>query len=372
MHKRKQRREAQKAYALALEAVEAAGVTPPEHQLLWRQKPVGIDREGRVVLLVASASELGRVRALPALARIARQLRRAGLATGLDYEIRPAPPRTVAEATHTLTAEPPGRQRVVFLPQFLACHTLPHSAVEGSEFTRVNGQTRVTLLAPERPGLPYGTYPRIILMHLTTHALRSRMRAIPVSETINGFLRLVGIGDTGGATGASTRARQQLSRLCQTTFTLHDFKGRKGSNAPIVDRWVQFDRGRLLVVLGEGYFNLARQHSIPLDRSIVQRLRRSPLALDLYSWLTYRVATLKRETTIPWASLMAQFGAEYRRQRQFRWRLRLCLDRVRREWPGLEAEPRPRGLRLVPGAPSVLAAGMRQTPNRCRHGSRSA
>ena len=33
LHKRKQRREAKTAYALALEAVEAAGVTPPDRQL---------------------------------------------------------------------------------------------------------------------------------------------------------------------------------------------------------------------------------------------------------------------------------------------------------------------------------------------------
>ena len=41
MHERKQRREAKKAYDLALEAVEAAGVTPPERQL--QPFPVTVD-----------------------------------------------------------------------------------------------------------------------------------------------------------------------------------------------------------------------------------------------------------------------------------------------------------------------------------------
>ena len=317
-----------------------------------------------MVLLVGSEAELARARAMPALARVARQLRSSKLAAGFDYKIQPGPPRTVADATHTLPATPPGKQRIVFLPQFLACHTLPHSAVEGSEFTRVNGRTRVTLLAPARQGLPYGTYPRLILMHLTTFALRSSMRTIPASESFNGFLRMMGIGDDGGPRGASTRARQQFERLRHTSFNLRGFKGRKVENIPILDDSERFGRERLLVVLGERFFKLAQGHSIPLDLAVVQRLRRSPLALDLYVWMTYRVATVERETTVPWASLMAQFGAEYRHQRQFRWKLKASLKRVKQEWPGLQAEPKPRGLRITPGAPSVLDSGIRQMLNR--------
>ena len=364
MGKQQPRQEAQKAYALALEAVEYAGVTAPEHQFLWKQKPVRIDDQGRVVLIVGSRDELAKARGMPALARVARQLRNAKLASGLDYEIQAGPPRTVADATHTLPTARPGKQRVVFLPHFLVCHTLPHRAVGRSEFSRVNGQTRVTLLAPKRPGLPYGTYPRIILMHLTTRALRSGMRTIPAAETFNGFLRLMGIANSGGTKGASTRARQQFERLRQTTFSLHDFRGREVDNIPILDHSKEFGSERLLVVLGERFFKMVCQRSIPLDRTIVQRLRRSPLALDLYAWLTYRVTTVKPDTTVPWASLMAQFGAEYRHQRQFRWRLRQSLDRVKREWPGLRAEPELRGLRIVPGAPSVLDSGIRQMLNR--------
>ena len=58
----------------------------PRRQFLLRPRPV----------------ELARARAHPALARLARELRERGLATGLDYVLSDQPTCTVADATHTL------------------------------------------------------------------------------------------------------------------------------------------------------------------------------------------------------------------------------------------------------------------------------
>ena len=47
-------------------------------------------------------------------------------------------------------------------------------------------------------------------------------------------------------------------------------------------------------------------------------LKRSPLGLDLYLWLTYRTFALRAPKRISWASLYRQFGvdpAKARRQR---------------------------------------------------------
>ena len=80
------------------------------------------------------------------------------------------------------------KQKVLYLPTFLASVSLPHSKVEGSEFSRVNGDIRLLLLAPEDPGLPYGVYPRLALMHLTTKALLQKERTFYVGESANEFL----------------------------------------------------------------------------------------------------------------------------------------------------------------------------------------
>ncbi len=320
------KQEAQKSYALAVEAVESGGMAPPHRQFLYRQRAVAVDGEGRVVLLVGCEEDLAEARAHPALVKVARALRDKHLATGIDYELAPAPTRTVAEATHTLPAKPPRHQVVLYIPEFLVCHTLPHRQVGGSEYSLRSGKTRLTLLAPSDAGLPYGTYPRLILIDLATRAVRSRQRLLVLGTTVNDFLRQMGIGNRGGRRGDSKRARDQLARLCQTTFIYKNWDRRQGASVPVVDRWAQPGPGRLVIVLGERFFQLARDHAVPLDRALVRKLRRSPLTLDLYAWLTYRVTTLKKETLVPWRALGGQFGTTYRHQRQFRWKVKMeCL-----------------------------------------------
>ena len=50
-----------------------------------------------------------------------------------------------------------------FMARVLVQATLPHSAQEGNEFTRSNGHLTVSILAPSEIGLPYGSYPRLLL-----------------------------------------------------------------------------------------------------------------------------------------------------------------------------------------------------------------
>ena len=47
---------------------------------------------------------------------------------------------------------------------------------------------------------------------------------------------------------------------------------------------------------------------------VLRALKRSPLALDLYTWLTYKAYVVSRSgvpQTVPWSGLMAQMGADY-------------------------------------------------------------
>ena len=155
--------------------------------------------------------------------------------------------------------------------------------------------------------------------------------------------------------GASTSARDQLRRLCLTSFAYHDTSHDRGRNIVLADRWVTWPGRGLHVRLAETFFSVARGSAVPLDAAIVHGLRRSALSLDTYAWLTYRIARLKDETLIPWRSLEKQFGADYKHPRQFRWKFRRALEAIKQLWPGIEAEPRDKGLLLRPGAPSVLS-----------------
>ena len=365
--------QAQIAFGKAVAALACdPDMQPGQIAWLHRQRPVAIDAHNCVLLAYPSDVEARLASSTDAMVRLDHKLRGEGLAAGLSVGValsrNPAPSQGVAAVQRAVpgAGRPPWERQPVFLPRFLVATTLPHSDPKASEFTRVNGKIRTTLHAPKRIGLPFGVHARLILIHLATGAVRTRSRHFLVGRSINQLLARMAITNGGGRDGQSTRARNQLDRLCATTFTTTTPLGNQGENLLIADRWMEKGpRGRE-VILGERFFEQATKSAVPLDPVIVRTLRRSPLGLDLYAWLTYRMATLEATATVGWPALEAQFGSEYGRPRDFRAKFRQQLARVIQAWPGqLRVEAEDRRVVLDPGPPSV--ANWRERQN-AKHG----
>ena len=97
----------------------------------------------------------------------------------------------------------------------------------------------------------------------------------------------------------------------------------------------------------------SRDHSIPIDMRCVKSLRKSPLSLDIYTWLTYRFSYLRRPTEVPWEALALQFGSEYRNLRQFRQNFNESLARVLTVYQHARIGHGNYGLQLFPSRTSV-------------------
>jgi len=82
-----------------------------------------------------------------------------------------------------------------------------------------------------------------------------------------------------------------------------------------------------------------------------QALQGDPLALDLYTWLTYRLPRVRHRNgvLIGWADLHAQFGGTYSQGRQFR----AALTKVAKVYPGAKVEPGKTGVLVKPSPPAV-------------------
>lgn len=65
------------------------------------------------------------------------------------------------------------------------------------------------------------------------------------------------------------------------------------------------------ITLHEDFYQMLIDRPVPIDVRVLKDLMRSPLAIDLYCWLTYRASYLKHEKAISWKQLQEQFGAEY-------------------------------------------------------------
>jgi hypothetical protein len=250
--------------------------------------------------------------------------------------------------------------------------TFPHSDPGGlTSYTRRNGHLELTI-ATSLPtvGLPYGVPARLLAIYTSTEILRNKSRELYLGKTVTDFLRRLGVPASSGRRGTVGSYVDQVWRLVNTVFTIQehivDNAGRQGLSikkklfADEACLWNDADglRGSS-ILLAEPLYESMLDRSAPLSMDAVRALRRSPLDLDLYAWLVYRLYTLHRRLVIPWTELCEQFGQDYARERDFHASFRSSLRRVLQQYPEARVEALPDGLCLMPSRSHITSKAVR-------------
>ena len=258
------------------------------------------------------------------------------------------------------------RREVGFSSRLLVQATLPHSEPdieESTEFERTNGFVNVRIQARKEFGFPYGTYPRLLLSWITTEAVRTKSPDLVLGESLSEFMGDLGLVRTGGAIG---RLRNHMQRLFTATVS---------ATYQEAGRWVdvgfrpvekaqlfwdpkspeQSSLWRSTISLNQRFYEEIVRKPVPLDMSVLKSLAkaRSPMAIDIYAWLTYRYSYLHEPTLIPWGLLQDQFGGDYDRERDFKRKFAAQLAKLKELYPGAKFEVIPEGLRLFQSRPHV-------------------
>lgn len=205
--------------------------------------------------------------------------------------------------------------------------TMPHKKIEQAHHERVNGDFRLTMVATSSDiGLPYGSIPRLMLAFIGGEAVRTKQREIVLGDSMSAFMAELGMVATGGRWGSITRLKEQSKRLfncaISTTYDGADnFDNGDLFRIGKVSLWwdmkapEQAGLFQSTLELSEPLYNEIISHPIPVDMRALKMLKKSPLALDVYCWLTYRTHTLnmgrRPSVSIPWGLLQMQFGAGY-------------------------------------------------------------
>lgn len=252
--------------------------------------------------------------------------------------------------------------KVVYVPGALAKITLPHRDLVGcSEYSRINGDQALSIIAPAHIGLPWGSIARTLIIYMATHAKIKGSRDIYLGSSFRSFLAKIGYSNTGGKNGSVTRVREQLRKVLASTISFswssndHSFE----SGMRICDFcelcWDSKSELQGVIRLSEQFYQELTWRAVPIRWDSIVKLRRSPLAVDVYIWLTYRSMTLVKQTCIPWVELEKQFGSNYRHTRHFEDKFIKSVNSVKRVYPELNAIPlRGRGLLLMPYPPDIL------------------
>ena len=110
-----------------------------------------------------------------------------------------------------------------------------------------------------------------------------------------------------------------------------------------------------IITLGERFYQEIIRAPIPVDMRALRALKRSPLALDVYLWLTYRMFYLRKPTMVRWESLSYQFGADYKVLRQFKAAFLRELKKVMLIYSEVRVRPEVTGLLIAPSKPHISA-----------------
>ena len=262
-----------------------------------------------------------------------------------------------------------------FMARLLALCSLPRTD-PGSQlrYIRRNGPYTLYMTAGGGKRLPYGNLPRLLLAWVCSEAVRTQSRELVLGRSLSEFMRSVGVYDDGGA--VRRRLRNQMQRLFRSHVELvyQDVHGERFVNSAIADRgefWWDAkhpDQPSLWeskIELGEQFFHEVITNPVPLDMNILKAVKRSPLGLDLYLWLTYRTFGLTRPLRLTWRQLYRQFGADPATaskvaQQAFRRDCLRELKKIKNAWPDCTTK-RSRGRCCSP-----LAAGDRAVTTAAR------
>ena len=262
-----------------------------------------------------------------------------------------------------------------FMARLLALCSLPRTNPgDRLQYKRVNGPYTLVMFSSGETKLPYGTLPRLLLAWVCTEAVRTQSRELILGRSLADFMRSVGVYDDGGA--VRRRLRDQMQRLFRSHVELsyEDAHGARFLNSAIADSgefWWDAkhpDQPTLWeskIELGEKFFHEVITNPIPLDLNILKAIKRSPLGLDLYLWLTYRTFALKRPLWLTWPLLYRQFGADPAKSsdkftiRNFRKDCLRELQKIKRAWPNLHYQTVKGALLLSPSPPAVSPSQLR-------------
>jgi len=267
---------------------------------------------------------------------------------------------------------------VGYMARVLVQATMPHSKPNTNEYVRRNGNLTVAMTAISEIGLPYGSYPRLLLAWLTTEAFLTKSPTLYLGDSLSAFMGKLGLLPTGGRWGTIPRLKEQADRLFGSSVvayeTQDDSGGRvrsRGSRISVADDWDLWWSPRCAtdastgqsslfqswVKLSDKFFSEVVEKPVPIDLRAISALKKSPLALDLYVWLTYRASYLKRRTEIRWELLAMQFGADYANdahgRRNFKAKVVGALRKVRCAYSALRICEGEHGLVLLPSPTHV-------------------
>lgn len=225
-----------------------------------------------------------------------------------------------------------------YIPGLFTTASLPFKNVKKTVFVR-KGSQGLTLTLTSPLNVPYGRYGRLLLTVLTTHAVLSKEKNVPVMIEYKSLAELLKEMQLPRQRGKDIK--EQLDCFTNATFAFtHKETTLRGGylfkdlyedgNYPKNDvevttkttgsirftTGVQFQEvddkvsekkyGNFKIVISAEFASFCQKHAVPIDYGVYKSIS-SAVGKDIYAWLVFRNNGLKDSVFIPRDKLVEQF-----------------------------------------------------------------
>lgn len=249
--------------------------------------------------------------------------------------------------SHSKELDVPGEPfgTTAFISYIMSQVSLPYRRQTTKEIVRQRGSLVVKYVATGK-ALPYGKYPRLMEMYACTMIKRGDpsfhpdTRVLDLGSSFREFLKMLNV-PVGGR--QLRTIKPQLENYFSTAIAISNNTSREtemagftiatkvhiewlDDKAPIgrgvAHNWVRFS---------QEYIDYLKDKPVPVDLPTVAKLS-SPMALDVYWWLTKRYYKMHDRVDITWQQLYDQFGSDSE-MKEFRRRFKRSVAAVLEVYP---------------------------------------
>lgn len=214
---------------------------------------------------------------------------------------------------------------VGYMARTLAQVTLPHTDPHTLYHERTSGRLTLAVRGHKSYGVPFGSIPRVVLAWMCTEAVLTKDPTLELGRSAADFSRKLNLHYNGRDLA---RLKNQCLALARAVISVDANDEQNNAQAfadlKIAKRGFVFwsDKNpeqptlwESTLTLTEDFFEAVTTKPVPIDMRAFHALSKSPLAMDIYTWLTYRMFVLgvrgRPEVLIPWIGLKGQFGSNY-------------------------------------------------------------
>ena len=237
-----------------------------------------------------------------------------------------------------------------FMSRLLIMVNLPYRDLGNNKKVWIRKNGKVTIIVASSynkdgvsVGIPYGSYPRIILAYIITQAVKTNSPNIYLGKGFRDFIEMIGL-EKGGH--QFKNVKKQLERILSASFAwtyeTDNMESRTNIQVSHQSQLWWNPKNPDQKTLWESYINLNHHffteiinNAVPIDFRALTVLKNSPLGLDLYMFVLWRTFKINEPVYISWQSLQKQLGTQHNELKEFTRECKKHIKRIQSVCPSL-------------------------------------